>query len=86
MKYDMNNSTSNDIKGPICKKVFLIGDNPPVMVAVLHEDIAKQLHIDENTWFEEIATSDGILLKISRCSESLALHRETSEDRGIRSK
>ena len=63
MKYDMNNSTSDNIKSPICKKVFLIGD---MIVAVVHDSIAKELQIDENTWFEEIATSEGIFLKISR--------------------
>ena len=57
---------TSDNKNPICKKVFLIGDNPPMMVVVLHESIAQQLRIDENTWLEEIATSEGIFLKISR--------------------
>jgi len=39
--------------------------NRPVMVAVSDESIAGQLQIDENTWFEEIATIEGIFLKIS---------------------
>ena len=34
-------------------------------VVVIHESIVHQLHIDENTWFEEIPTSQGIFLKIS---------------------
>ncbi|MFZ0510815.1 MAG: hypothetical protein WAM14_04345 [Candidatus Nitrosopolaris sp.] len=63
-------TASSNIKGfpdsnPICKKVIRVGDQPSAMVVVLHESIVKQLHIDEECWFEEIPTSEGILLKIS---------------------
>jgi hypothetical protein len=61
----MTTSSSDNINSPILTKVFLIGDNPPVTVVVLHESIATQLHIDETTWVEEILTTDGILLKVS---------------------
>ncbi|MGC2682225.1 MAG: hypothetical protein WA323_10180 [Candidatus Nitrosopolaris sp.] len=73
----------SDTKNPIWKKVIRFGDQPPVMVAVIHESIVQDLHINENTWFEEIPTSQGIFLKISpkievsydskisQCSESL---------------
>lgn len=70
-------TSSSNIKGlpdsnnnyQIWKKVIRVGDNPPAMVVVIDESIAKQLHINENTWVEEIATSEGIFLKISRRSD-----------------
>jgi hypothetical protein len=58
--------TDSNNKNRIWKKVIRVGDKPPVMIAVLHESIAEQLCIDENTWLEQIATSEGIFLKISR--------------------
>jgi hypothetical protein len=33
---------------------------------VLQDDVVKSLSIDEGTWFEQILTEDGILLKIRR--------------------
>jgi hypothetical protein len=49
---------------PILKKIIRIGDQPPTMVVVLHESIVEQLDIDEQCWFEQIPTSEGIF-KIS---------------------
>jgi hypothetical protein len=31
---------------------------------ILHDSIVQNLSIDEGTWFEQIQTEDGILLKI----------------------
>jgi hypothetical protein len=37
------------------------------MIVVIDEILVEQLSIDdENTWFEQIQTEDGILLKIQR--------------------
>jgi hypothetical protein len=52
-------------KNPIWKKVICIGDKPPAMVVVIDESIVKQLHIDEESWLEQIAISGGIFLKLS---------------------
>jgi hypothetical protein len=88
----MNNQRFPNIKGlpdsvskkPIWKKPIRVG---PLVLAPIDESIVEELHIDETTcWFEELTTGEGILLKVSRCSESSAIPRETSEDRGIRSK
>ena len=39
------------------------------MIVVIDEMLVQQLSIDdENTWFEQIQTEDGILLKIKRNS------------------
>ncbi len=38
-------------------------------IVVIHEDIVKQLGINDETWFEEEVTDYGILLKV----RSLAL-------------
>ena len=35
---------------------------------VIHEDLVRQLHIDENTWFEQLLDENGIYLRIKRCS------------------
>jgi hypothetical protein len=35
---------------------------------VIDEDLVRQLHIDENTWFEQISDENGIFLRIRRCS------------------
>jgi hypothetical protein len=58
-------------KNPILKKVIRVGDQPRMMLVALHESIVEQLAIDEQCWFEQIATSEEIILKISRCPESL---------------
>ena len=55
-------------KRPIWKKVFRVGE---AMVLIIDESIVELLDIDEDCWVEEVATSEGILLKISRHSESL---------------
>jgi hypothetical protein len=65
------------------KKAIRVG---PLLLVPIHAPIAKELRIDETSWLEEIPTSEGILLKVSRCSQSLALPRETAEptqDRGV---
>jgi len=48
------------------KKVICIGGQPPAMVVLIHDSIVKQLHIDEQCWFEEIPVSNGIFLKFSK--------------------
>lgn len=74
MNRDMNNASSSNIKKPIWKKAIRVG---PLVLVPIHESIVKELHIDEtSSWLEEIATSDGILLKVSRCSDSSALPQE----------
>ena len=35
---------------------------------VIDEVLVRQLHIDENTWFEQILDESGIFLRIKRCS------------------
>jgi hypothetical protein len=35
---------------------------------VIDEVLVRQLHIDENTWFEEVPDENGIFLRIRRCS------------------
>jgi hypothetical protein len=54
-------------KRPVWKKFFRVGD---AMVAIIDESIVELMQIDEDCWLQEIPTSEGILLKISRCSES----------------
>lgn len=53
-------------KNPILKKVIPVGENPPAMLVVLHESIVKAFAIDQECWLEQIPTSEGILLKITR--------------------
>jgi hypothetical protein len=74
------NTSSSDIKGlpdsnnrnPILKRLIRISDT--MGVVPIPDSVIKKLHIDEEcTWFEVIPTSEGILLKISLCSDSLAL-------------
>lgn len=62
---NIKNLADSNNKNPILKKVIRFGGQPPVMVAVIHESIIQDLHINENTWFEEIPTETGIILKIS---------------------
>jgi hypothetical protein len=67
-------------KSRIWKKVICVGGEPArTMVVIIHDSIVKQLHIDENCWFEEIPTSEGVVLKLSRSSEPLALPRTGKE-------
>jgi hypothetical protein len=33
-------------------------------VVVIHESLVRKLKIDENTWFEQEPTENGIILKI----------------------
>jgi hypothetical protein len=50
-------------KKPICKKPIRISHD--MMVVAIPESIVQQLHIDEQrTWFQEIVTSEVIILKI----------------------
>jgi hypothetical protein len=61
----------------IWKKPIRIGQ---VVLAPIAESLVKKLEIDEKyTWFEEIPTSEGILLKITQCSEFLALPKSGKE-------
>jgi len=58
-----NSGTNEDRLNPvkqahrICEKTFV----------VIHEDLVRQLHIDETTWFEQIPDESGIFLRIRRC-------------------
>jgi len=36
-----------------------------MVIVPIHESIAKEQQIDEETWFEQISTNGGIFLKIS---------------------
>jgi hypothetical protein len=75
---DIKANTNN--KNSIWKKVIGVGDKPSAMVVVIDESLVKKFQIDEQyTWFEEIPTSDGILLKITQCSEPLALPKSGKE-------
>jgi hypothetical protein len=69
-KFDMSSSSSSNKiladSNCIYKKVIRIGDQPPTMLVFLKESIVQQLDIDENTSFDQIATSQGVLLKISK--------------------
>jgi hypothetical protein len=77
--------TGSNKENPIFKKAIRIGDEqPPVIVAVIHESIVQDLHINENTWFEEIPTSEGIFLKLS--SEEIPSRDLIENPRGYRSK
>ena len=59
----MGNSSSDNIKNPILKKAIRISDT--MVIVPIHESIAKEQQIDEETWFEQISTNGGIFLKIS---------------------
>ncbi|MFZ0510582.1 MAG: hypothetical protein WAM14_03160 [Candidatus Nitrosopolaris sp.] len=70
-------SDSDNKENSIWKKPIRISN---MMVVVIQESIVQKLQIDEEyVWFEEIPTSEGIFLKISRCSESLALPKMGKE-------
>jgi hypothetical protein len=76
MKYDMNNSIYSNInnRNPIWKKAIRVGQ---VVVVPIHESLLTELHIDEEcTWFEEIAMSEGIFLRISRGSDLHSLREK----------
>jgi hypothetical protein len=61
---NINGLANSNNKNPIWKKPHRI--SPNMMVVAIPESIVQQLHIDEQqTWFEEIPTSEGIFLKIS---------------------
>lgn len=51
-----------DIGKPI-KKALCIYDKT---VVVIHESLVRRLEINENTWFEQETTENGILLKIKK--------------------
>jgi hypothetical protein len=69
----MTTSSSSNIKvpdrnnrDPVLKKLIRIGS---VVVVPIPEPLLNELNIDEEcTWFEEVRTIEGILLKVSRCS------------------
>jgi len=67
----MNNPSSSDItfvnssnENRVLKKLVRISETMAVLP--IPDSIIKKLEIDDDTWFEEILTSEGILLKISR--------------------
>jgi len=43
------------------KKPFRICDKT---IVVIHQNLVESLHIDEETWIEEVQTENGIFLKI----------------------
>ena len=64
----MIDNTSNDFKGYSAtanakKKAYCIGDK---IIVVIDESLVKRLSINDDTWFEQEATEEGILLKICR--------------------
>jgi hypothetical protein len=66
----MNRSASSNLNAhvdsnSVFKKVIQIGDQPPTMLVFLKESIVQQLDINEDTFFEQIPTSQGVLLKFS---------------------
>ncbi len=67
---NINDIADSNNKNIVLKKVIRVG---PLVLVPIHESIAKELRIDDNSWLEQISTSEGIFLKISRCSEFLAL-------------
>jgi hypothetical protein len=72
----INEVPNSNKKNSIWKKAIRVG---PLVLVPLHESIVKELHIDEtSSWFEEVSTSEGILLRVSRCSESSGLPQEMS--------
>jgi len=64
--YNINTLPDPSNENPIRKKVICIGGQPHAMVVFIHDSIVKQLHIDEECWFEEIPVTNGIFLKISK--------------------
>jgi hypothetical protein len=71
---------------PILKKIIRIGDQPPTMVAVLHESIVEQLNIDEQCWFEQVATKDPPTIHLKISSKEIPSRDLTENPRGYRSK
>jgi hypothetical protein len=71
-------SSSDNINRPICKKVVCVGGKLPAFVVVLEEPFVKELAIDQGCWLEQIAMSDGILLRVSHVSK-----RAATENNGI---
>jgi hypothetical protein len=60
ISYNKACSTTTEPKNPI-KKVHCVSNK---MFVVIDENIAKHLQINENdTWFEQVQTEDGILLR-----------------------
>jgi len=41
---------------------------------VIDESLVKRLLINDETWFEEKVTEEGILLRISSMSKGIAVH------------
>jgi hypothetical protein len=63
----MINNTLNDFKGYSTannpkKKAHCIGDKT---IVVIDESLVQRLSINDDTWFEQELTQDGILLKIA---------------------
>jgi hypothetical protein len=69
----MINYTSREIKGYYSnnnprKKVHRIAD---ITFVVIDESLVKLLSIDDETWFEQEAIEEGILLRISDKSKGI---------------
>ncbi|MGB6533809.1 MAG: hypothetical protein WBF33_37480 [Candidatus Nitrosopolaris sp.] len=85
----MNTSSSSNInrlsdshnKNPIRKKPIRVGD---MMFLAIPDSIVEKLHIDEDSWFEQIPTIEGIFLKIS--SKEIPSRDLIENPRGYRSK
>ena len=63
----MINNTFNDFKGYSTannpkKKAYCIADKT---IVVIDESLVNRLSINDDTWFEEEVTEEGILLRIS---------------------
>ena len=69
----MTTSSSDNIKSPILKKPIRVSDTmvvvpiheSPILKKPIDESLVKKLPINEETWFEEIPTSEGIFLRIA---------------------
>jgi hypothetical protein len=65
---DINTFVDSTNENRVLKKLVRISGTMAVLP--IPDSIIKKLDIDDDTWFEEILTSEGILLKISRRSET----------------
>jgi len=60
ISYNKASKHNADLRNPV-KKVHCVSNK---LLVVIDENIAKHLHINENdSWFEQVETEDGILLK-----------------------
>ena len=69
----MINNTFNDFKGYSTannpkKKAYCIADKT---IVVIDESLVNRLSINDNTWFEQEVTEEGILLRISNQNKGI---------------